>query len=148
MCWSSKTKTSLGLKIDYNKVPGLPSKEAHERALTLFIEECAKKFDEAKVRQALSSIIIEWWDKVAPRPSTGELNTVVVDNGAVYSGLTIGTLCKVAWRGKMSRSALCHELLHVVGRALLGIDDPYHENPLLWITLESAANNRLASEQL
>ena len=148
MCWTSKTKTSFGLKINYNKIPGLPSQELHERALTLFIEECAKKFDEIKVRKAVASITVEWWDKIAPRPSTGELNTVVVDNGVLYSGLTIGTLCKVAWRGKFWRSAFCHELLHVVGYVVLGVDDPNHQNSLLWSDLDDVINNRLLAEQL
>jgi hypothetical protein len=148
MCWNSKTKTSFGLKINDNKVPGLPTKETYERALVLFVEECAKKFDEVKVRQALSSVTVEWWDKIAPRPSTGEINTVVVDNNMVYSGLTVGTLCKVAWRGKLWRSAFCHELLHIIGRALLGSDDPMHVNNLLWKELEPATNLRLSAEQL
>lgn len=148
MCWGSKTKTSFGLKIDSNKVPGLPTKEAHEHALALLVEECAKKFDAAKVRAAIATITVEWWDKIAPRPTTGEVNTVVVDGTAIYSGLTVGTVCKVAWRGKLFRSAFCHEILHVVGRALLGDDDPNHQNALLWQELEPAANARLAAEQL
>jgi hypothetical protein len=110
--------------------------------------EIDKKFDEVKVRQALSSVTVEWWDKIAPRPSTGEINTVVVDNNMVYSGLTVGTLCKVAWRGKLWRSAFCHELLHIIGRALLGSDDPMHVNNLLWKELEPATNLRLSAEQL
>lgn len=148
MCWNSKTKTSFGTKIDYNKVPGLPSQAVHERALTMLVEECAKKYDEAAVRKALSSITIEWWNVIAPRPSTGELGTVVVDDGAIYSGLTIGTLCKVAWRGKLWRSAFCHELLHVIGYALFGVDDPEHQDDRLWKELETAANLRLSGEQL
>lgn len=148
MCWSRKIKTSFGLKIDYNKVPALPSQEAHERALALLIEECAKKLDETKVRKAVSTITVQWWNQVAPRPSTGELNTVVVDNDMIYSGLTVGRLCMVAWRGKMWRSAFCHELLHVIAWEALGDPDPNHQNDLLWKELEAAANARLSAEQL
>ena len=149
MCWNKKTETSFGLKIDFRKLPGLPSKDTHERALTMFVEECAKKFDETKVRQALSAITVEWWNDIAPSPSTGALSTVVVNNGAVYSGLTIGTkLCKVAWRGKLWRSAFFHELLHVVATVILGTDDPNHQNTLVWKDLEPAANARLVAEQL
>jgi hypothetical protein len=143
MCWRSKTKTSYGLKIYNNNVPGLPTKEAHEHGIALFIEECSKKFDSAKVRSAVASISLEWWDRIAPRPSTGELNTVVVDNGSVYSGLTVGTTCKVAWRGKLSRSAFAHEMLHVVGNAVTGLGDPDHKDPVLWTELEPAITGRL-----
>lgn len=148
MCWTSKTKTSFGLKINYNKVPGIPGRETHERVLTLLVEECAKKYDEATVRKALSSVTVEWWNVIAPRPSTGELNTVVVYNDSIYSGLTIGTLCKVAWRGKFWRSAFCHELLHVIGYALFGVDDPDHLDDRLWKELDTSANLRLSGEQL
>lgn len=134
--------------MDANKVPGLPAPATYERALTILVEECAKKFDLPVVAKAVSSVTVEWWDRIAPRPSTGELNTVVVDGDAVYSGLTVGTTCKVAWRGKLSRSAFCHEILHVVGAAALGDADPNHGNALLWKELEPAANARLAAEQL
>lgn len=148
MCWRSKTKTSFGLKIDSNKVPGLPTAGVYERALALLVEECAKKLDEAAVRRALSTVTVEWWDKIAPRPSTGELNTVVVSDDAVYSGLTVGSTCKVAWRGKLYRSAFCHEILHVVGASVLGDADPNHQSAILWKEFEPAANMRLVAEQL
>lgn len=143
-----KTRTSYGLKINSNGVPGLPTKEAHEHALALFIEECSKTFDGEKVREAVAPIILEWWDKIAPRPSTGELNTVVVVDGAVYSGLTRGVTCMVAWRGKLSRSAFVHELLHVVGWKVLGHSDPDHLDAVLWHYLEPAINGRLLSHAL
>jgi len=148
MCWSSKLKTSLGLKVNANKVPGLPTLASYERALAILIEECAKRLDPSAVSKAVSSVTVEWWDKIAPRPSTGVLDTVVVDGDAIYSGLTIGTVCKVAWRGKFYRSAFCHEILHVVGAVALNDADPGHVNNLLWKELESAANGRLAAEQL
>jgi hypothetical protein len=141
-------KTSFGLKVNTNKVPGLPTIAIYECALSLLVEECAKRFDVNAVKRAVSSITVEWWDKIAPRPSTGELDTVVVDDDNVYSGLTVGTICKVAWRGKLSRSAFCHEILHVVGAVVLGDLDPYHKNGLLWNELEPAINGRLALKQL
>lgn len=135
--------TVFGLKVDGNGVPGLPTKEAHEQAVSLFVDECAKVFDRGVVCDALRHVVVEWWDKVSPRPSTGILDTVVVDCGCVYSGVTSGNLCKVAWRGRISRSAFCHELLHIVGRACLGGDDSWHSNTLLWAEIEMSANRSL-----
>jgi len=148
MCWSRKVKTSSGLVIKPNNVPSLPSLETYNRALTFFIEECAKVFDKAAVEKSLSTITVEWWDKIAPRPSTGELNTVVVYDDVIYSGLTIGTLCLVAWRGKLSRSAFIHELLHVIGCDIIGEADPEHLNDLLWKQLERDINARLSANQI
>jgi hypothetical protein len=147
MCWS-KIKTSFGLKVDNNKVPGLPGKDIYERALTLFVEESVKKMSEIEVRKALSTVTVEWWDKIAPRPSTGEVDTVVVYNDLVYSGLALGDLCKIAWRGKLWRSAFCHELLHVIGGKIFGTEDPEHSNILLWKELEPAINLRLSNEKI
>lgn len=147
MCWIKTTKTSTGLKINENGVPGLPGVEKYERALAIFTEECAKHFSEVEVQKAISSITIEWWDKVAPSPSTGLLNTVVVFEKAVYSGLTVGSTCKVAWRGKLFRSAFAHELLHIVGLNLLNDGDAAHTNSLLWTT-ESVINTLLEQEDL
>ena len=146
MLWRKKVKTSFGLKIIENGVPALPNVKIYERALTIFIEECVKRFDEIAVRHALSKAVVEWWDKIAPSINTGELNTVVVDDGQVYSGLAIGNFCKVAWRGRLHRSAFCHELLHVVGLQLFGID-PFHQNGLLW-SLERSINALLEKERL
>lgn len=149
MCWRRKIKTSFGLRIDANNVPGLPTKEAHEHALTIFVEGCSRHFDEAVVREAVSGITVEWWDKIAPRPSTGELNTVVAPKGGgLYSGLTIGSLCMIAWRGRLWRSAFCHELLHVVDFTATGVSDPYHANAVLWSELEPELNRRLLERDL
>jgi len=148
MCWSRKTKTAFGVSIAANKVPGLPQQAAHDRALAVLVEECARHMDEAAVKKSLDGVTVEWWDRIAPRPSTGELNTVVVHEDQVYSGLTIGRTCKVAWRGKIHRSAFCHELLHVVAGAVLGDPDPTHSNDLLWKIIDKAARGRLIEEDI
>jgi hypothetical protein len=148
MCWSRKTKTESGVKISANKVPGLPSQAAYDRALEVLIKECARHMDEAAVKKALNGVTVEWWDRIAPRPSTGELNTVVVYEDKVYSGLTLGSMCKVAWRGKIHRSAFCHELLHIIGGRVLGDTDPSHSNTLLWKTINGQANARLKEEDI
>ena len=132
MCFSRKTTVSVGTKIDRRKISGLPTDEVHTKALTIFIDECSKIFDRSKVETSVKSITVEWWNDVAPSPSTGVLNTVVVDNGQVYSGLTVGTLCKVAWRGKLFRSAFAHEMLHIIGRNLLNNEDAGHQEKSLW----------------
>jgi hypothetical protein len=148
MCWSKKTKTESGVKVSANKVPGLPGKAAYDRAIDVLIEECAKHMDKAASRKALDGVVVEWWDRIAPRPSTGELNTVVVHDDKVYSGLTLGKTCKVAWRGKIHRSAFCHELLHVIAGAVLGDPDPAHVNDLLWKTIDRDARARLMTEDI
>ena len=104
--------------------------------------------DGPAAKKALNGVTVEWWDKIAPRPSTGELNTVVVSNNQVYSGLTIGKTCLVAWRGKIYRSAFCHELLHVIAREVLGDADPSHSNDLLWKVITKEANTRLTKEDI
>lgn len=147
MCWG-KTKTESGAKISANKVPGLPIQADYDRALAVLVEECAKHMDKSAVQKALNGITIEWWDKIAPRPSTGELNTVVVHDSQVYSGLTVGSMCKVAWRGKIYRSAFCHELLHIIGGKVLGDPDPSHSNDLLWKNINVQANAHLKEENI
>lgn len=148
MCWGKKTKTESGVKISANKVPGLPTQADYDHALVVLVEECAKHMDKSAVQKALNGITIEWWDRVAPRPSTGELNTVVVHGNQVYSGLTLGSMCKVAWRGKIYRSAFCHELLHIIGGEVLGDSDPSHSNDLLWKTINEQTNTRLKKEDV
>lgn len=150
MCWGKKTKTSSGLKINANKVPGLPDKATHERAIEVLVLECSRLggMDADAVKKALSSVTIEWWDRIAPRPSTGELNTVVVHDDMVYSGLTLGSTCKVAWRGKIYRSAFCHELLHIIAGAVLGDSDAAHANDLLWHTIAGSVRNLLQKEDI
>jgi hypothetical protein len=142
-----KSETSQGCRIDRRGISGLPSDDDHSKALDVFIEECKKQFDETKVRDTIKLITIEWWDDVAPSPTTGQLNTVVVYNGQVYNGLTIGNLCKVAWRGKISRSAFVHEILHVIGVNILGGSNINHMNPVLRI-LETTINKKLIDQNL
>jgi len=143
MCFSSKSKTSYGCLIDRRKIPGLPSDLNHETALGIFVSSCSGVFEEAKVREALKGATIEWWNDIAPSPSTGQLNTVVVWNGQLFSGLNVGSVCKVAWRGKMWRSALYHELVHLVAERIGGNGDADHKNPALW-AIETAAVNSLS----
>lgn len=141
MCFSKKIKTLYGCKIDRRKIPGLPSDQVHEKALKIFIDEFAERFKLEDVEATISKITVEWWNDVAPSPSTGVLNTVVVDNGQVYSGLTVDPVCKVAWRGKISRSAFAHELAHIIGGKLLNDWDINHNNPLLWDTVNKINKN-------
>jgi hypothetical protein len=148
MCWSKKTTTQAGVKVDANKVPGLPAQTAYDRALAILLEECVKHFGADPSKKALDGVTIEWWDRIAPSPSTGGLNTVVVDNNQIYSGLTVGRTCKVAWRGKIYRSAFCHELLHVVSEAILGDPDAEHANDLLWKVIDRDARARLTTEDI
>jgi hypothetical protein len=132
MCFSKKIKTLYGCKIDRRKIPGLPTDSAHEQAIQILVDKFAEKFKLEDVRATLGKITMEWWNDIAPRPSTGELNTVVVHNGQIYSGLTVGSVCKVAWRGKLYRSAFAHEIAHQVSWKLFSDWDENHKNGLLW----------------
>lgn len=145
MCF--KKKTSQGVKIDRRKIAGLPSDNNHEQAISVIIDGCSKHFDKQKVEETIKNITIEWWSDIAPSPSTGILNTVVTDSGSIYSGLTVGNTCKVAWRGKIFRSAFVHEILHVVGRNILNDEDPYHKNSDLW-KIEQEINTTLITIDL
>lgn len=145
MCF--KKKTTQGVKIDRRKIPGLPSDDDHSKAINIVIDECTKVFDKQKVEESIKKITIEWWNDIAPSPSTGILNTVVVYNDQIFSGLNIGNLCKVAWRGKMFRSAFAHEILHVIGQDILNDPDGDHNNQQL-IDLERSINVALTSVNL
>jgi hypothetical protein len=149
MCFNKKIKLSCGCKIDKRKIFCLPSVSEYEQTIEVIIDECVKSLSATpdKIKQVLSNITIEWWNDIAPRPSTGELSTVVVDNDVVYSGLTIGNLCKVAWRGKLSRSAFAHEILHVIGRVILSDENANHQNTLL-LNLEISINQKLTDKNL
>ena len=140
MCF--KKKTEQGTKIDRRKIPGLPSEAVHSRALAIIVGEFSKTLDLIQVQNVVQNATIEWWAHVAPRPSTGELNTVVVDHGQIYSGLVVGSTCKVAWRGKLWRSAFAHEFGHVVGYKLLAGADADHNNNQIWDVVK-VINSRL-----
>ena len=144
----SNIETLFGLKIYENKVPGLPDLETYNYILKLFVEDCSKKFNEKNICKAISKIKLEWWDKIAPKYSTGELDTVVVYDKKIYSGLTIGNECKVAWRGKIYRSAFFHEILHVIYKELFGVIDPFHLNIPFWKEFEYNINNKLILENI
>lgn len=132
MCFSKKVKTSYGCKIDRRKIPGLPNDSAHDRAIQILVDIFGQRFKLEDVRTTIGKITVEWWNDIAPSPSTGKLNTVVAHDGQVYSGLTVGTTCKVAWRGKIYRSTFAHEIAHVIGGLLLNDWDADHNNNLLW----------------
>lgn len=127
-----------------NNVPSVPSVYHLEKALAEFITVCDKSFGVNKCYNALSGITIIWWDKIVPRPVTGELNTAVVYNGIAYSGLTTRDgVCRVAWRGKIFRSAFIHELMHVVAGKLIGDWDENHKIEKVW-AVEEEVNKVLA----
>jgi hypothetical protein len=140
-------ETSQGCKIDRRNISGLPSDYEHSKALDILIKHCKLVFSETKVRDVLKTITIEWWDDTAPSPSSGELNTVVIYNGYVYSGVTIGNMCKVAWRGKLFRSAFIHEILHVVGNYILYKTNANHDILILY-DLENAINKELIEKNI
>lgn len=147
MCF--KKKLNYGVRLNKRKVPNLPSDMDFNRALNIFVDEVSKEYDEDNVKKALNKAVIEWWDYVAPSPSTGNLSTVVIDEDKAYSGLTKGKTCKVAWRGKLWRSAFAHELLHIICIALVQTDgDPNHSNDRLWKVLEVRINKKLQEEAL
>jgi hypothetical protein len=148
MCWKKKAKLKCGCTLNRRKIAGLPSDQDHDAALNVLIDECKKKLmSENLLLSVLKKITIEWWDNTAHSPSTGELKTVVAYNGQVYSGLTVGYLCMVAWRGKLYRSAFIHEILHVIGGDILNDPDPNHQNQTLK-ELECTTNGILAQMNL
>jgi len=140
-------ETSQGCKIDRRGIPGLPSNSEHSKALDILIYSGRKYFNEVQIRDTLKLITIEWWNTIATNPSTGQLNTVVIYDGYPYSGLTIGNLCKIAWRGKLFRSAFIHEILHVMGTRILGDPNPNHTNETLY-NVEIEANKKLFEQNL
>lgn len=134
MCFSKKI--SYGCKIDHRKIPGLPSDGIHEKAIKIVVDKFSERIKLEDIETTIKKITIEWWNYIAPSPSTGGLNTVVSYNGKVYSGLVVGSICKVAWRGKIFRSALAHEIAHVIGGQILNDSDPNHINNFLWDTVK------------
>ena len=147
MCFSRKPKTSQGCKIDRRKIPGLPTDAVHDQALKILVDKFAERLKLEDIKATISKITVEWWNDIAPSPSTGKLNTVVTHNGQVYSGLVVGLTCKVAWRGKIYRSAFAHEIAHVIGGKLLSDWDADHDNSLLWDTVK-AINEELRKEDI
>lgn len=145
MCF--KKKTTQGVKIDRRKIPGLPTDEEHSKVIDFIIEICSKSFDRQQVEESVKKITIEWWSDISPSPSTGVLNTVVIYNDLIYNGLTIGNLCKVAWKGKIYRSAFVHEIMHVIGADILNDINADHTNQQL-LSIEREINSKLSSENL
>lgn len=124
-----------------NNVPSVPGIDTLDKALSSFVEKCDESFGVGKCLSAVSGVTVVWWDKIAPRASTGELGTTVVYNGVAYSGLTTrdGT-CRVAWRGKLFRSAFSHELMHVVSGRILGDWDEEHKIEKVWLVDREVSN--------
>lgn len=145
MCF--KKKTTQGVKIDRRKIPGLPTDDEHSKVIDFIIEICSKSFDRQQVEESIKKITIEWWSDIAPSPSTGNLSTVVVYNDFIYNGLTIGNTCKVAWKGKIYRSAFVHEIMHVIGADILNDPNADHSNQQL-LSIEREINSKLSSENL
>lgn len=91
---------------------------------------------------------IEWSDKVCPEYSTGNLNTCVdIGDKQIYNGIQAGATMKVAWRGKVYRTALVHELVHYFGKLFDGRPDPSHRIPEYW-KCEQLVNMRLKERNL
>jgi len=131
-------------QISSGNTPGAPSPAEVDRALGVFVEVCGTKYGVDKCKAAIYAVKLEWSGVVAPSPSTGVLTTVVVYGGVLYAGLNVGNFVMVAWRGKISRSALVHELCHVVGANILGDPNPNHTNVAL-AQLEQDTNIRLGT---
>lgn len=142
MCFKKRDKLNYGIQVDRRKIPGLPSIDDCNIAIELLIGN----FTLSSIQNSLKNLTIEWWNDFAPSPSTGIINSVVVNNDMVYSGLTIGNICKVAWRGKIFRSAFIHEILHYIG-LVLGDGDPEHKNTKLW-DVERIVNKLLAEKNI
>lgn len=135
-------------KIVSGNTPGAPMPSAVDKALGIFVMECNRIFKRPPAcKKALSGVTLEWSGVIAPSPSTGVLYTVVVYKGVLYSGVTVGLYIRVAWRGKISRSAFAHELGHVIGQVLLGDGDAGHTSTQLKL-LETETNKKLIKEGL
>lgn len=132
-----------GCMLDAHGVPGLPTIEEHNEALDAIVGEAGKLMPSDQVAAAIGRITIQWWDILRISPSTGHPTTVVVFDGQPYSGLTVGHLCMVAWRGEIHGSAFVHEIMHVVGGDVLGDWNADHSNETLR-GLEASINAGLA----
>jgi len=147
--YSSYTTASSSYisKISSGNSPGAPAPAVVDRAIGLFLSACGKRYGESKCAAAIKPVTLTWSGVVAPSPSTGALNTVTVLQGTLYSGLTVGYTVSVAWRGKISRSALIHELCHVIGTVVVGDSNANHTNVALK-DLEAEANTAVAAAGL
>lgn len=124
--------TAYGLKIERNKIKGLPSLDDHNKALSIFIDECVNRgLKEKDVLDVLKKLTVQWWDYKYTN-SQGINMTVVKYYDGYYSGATVGNLSMVAWRGSIAASAFHHEIMHPVGRKLLNDEDPDHNNDFMW----------------
>lgn len=144
--YTSATSKYISTVVSGN-TPGAPLPADVDKAIGIYVSVCAKRYTEAKCLAAIKPVVLEWSGVIAPSPSTGALNTVVVLNGTLYSGATVGISVRVAWRGKISRSALIHELGHVVGTYILGDPNGDHTNTELK-ALEDEANAEVAKAGL
>lgn len=119
-------RLNYGVLLDRNGVENLASAEKHNNVLDVFFNEASKLAGKGYVLDSLFKTTIQWWDHLAPSPSTGKLETVVTYNGKLYAGLNFeGGLCMVAWKGKFYQSALVHEVSHVLARDVFNDQDHY-----------------------
>lgn len=146
MCFRKKDKLNFGIQVDRRKIPGLPSINDCNTAIELLLANFTLA-NTTLIQNVFKNLTIEWWNDFAPSPSTGIINSVVVDNDMVYSGLTTGNICKVAWRGKIFRSAFIHEILHFIGVVVLGDGDAEHKNVKLW-EIENIVNKLLTEKNI
>lgn len=91
---------------------------------------------------------IIWSDAVAPSPSTGELNTVVMPgDGRLYNGFIDNKIIYIAWRGRVYRTALVHELIHYFLKLHNGNPDAEHKHKTAW-QCEARVNEMLKRKNL
>ena len=140
--WNKKIKLSCGLKIDENKVKGLPSKEIYEVCLSLMHDEFDHVFD----FNTLSGWTLQWGDTLY-KNGDGYITLVVSPLGHLCNGSTGGHTCKVAWRGCLHKSAFVHELIHALLKEAGGDLDADHDKKNIW-DKEKKINDKLKNVKL
>jgi len=128
-----------------NNTPGVPQKEEILAALDKTMLSC-NIFVGKPCDAAINGYTLEWWGVVAVSPSTGVLTTVVIYGDKLYSGLTTfnDSTIRVAWRGRIHRSAFVHEIAHLVGIEAFSVEDREHTLDKLWLWVSSV--NKSLSE--
>jgi hypothetical protein len=134
-----------GIKQD-KSVPYVTTQTDIHKGVNIIVDGFAECF-EKRVDQYFDGVIFKFSDEIAPSPSTGILNTVVKYNNAVGSGFQIGKTMLVAWRGKLFRSAVAHELMHYLGRVIDSAPDPNHQIIKYWNCVKRI-NGRLKEANL
>lgn len=141
MCFwflDKKIKLNCGLKIDNNKVKDLPTKEIYEAVMVVMCNELGLFFD----LNNLSDWVLQWGDSLY-KDGNGYRTYVVSPIGNLCAGSTSGGhTCKVAWRGKIHKSAFIHELLHALSKETYKDLDASHSRKDVW-EFEKKINNKL-----